>query len=107
MPSASVQSGSTVHVGAWLNKSKLQLKLQQMPGIQPVTMPKPLKMINTYMWLWCEGAVGCTRCCAMTAALAPSSCNQGVSGVQFLLNERAHSSSPCLHINHKPLETIM
>jgi hypothetical protein len=104
MPSASVQSGSTaIEVPGC--KSELQWKLQQMSGIQPVTMPNPPKDINTCMWLWCEGAVGCTRCCAMLAALAPSSYNQGCGRCAHQLSEHAHACSPCLNINHKPLET--
>jgi hypothetical protein len=57
------------------------------------------------MWLWCEGAVGCTRCCAMSAALAPTSCNQGCDRCAHQLSERAHACSPCLDINDKPFET--
>jgi hypothetical protein len=68
-------------------------------------MPNPPKVINTCMWLWCEGAVGCTRCYAKSAALAPSSCNHGCGICAHQLSEGAHTSSPCLHINHKPLET--
>jgi hypothetical protein len=76
-----------------------------MPDIQPVTLRNPPKKINTCMWQWCEGAVGCTRCCAMSAALVPSSCNQGCGRCAHQLSEQAHASSPCLNISHKPLET--
>jgi hypothetical protein len=75
-----------------------------MSGTQPVTMANPPKIINTGMWLWCEGGVGCTRCCAMSATLAPSSCNQVCSRRAHQLSERAHAPSPCLNTNHKPLE---
>jgi hypothetical protein len=68
--------------------------------------PCPPKVINTCMWLWCEEAVGCTRCCAMSAALAPSSCNQGCGRCAHQPSERAHASSPCLNINHEPLAKI-
>jgi hypothetical protein len=84
-------------------KERAQWKLQQMSGIQAVTMPNPPRVINTCMWLWCEGAVGCTRCCAMSAGLAPSSSNQGCGRCAHQLSDRAHASSPCLTINHKPL----
>jgi hypothetical protein len=46
--------------------------------------------------------------CPMSAALAPSSCTQvcgGCARCAHQLSERAHASSPCLNINHKPLET--
>jgi hypothetical protein len=60
MPSAIVQSGSTTkEVSGW--ESKLQWKVQQMSGIQPVAIPNPSTVSNICMWLWCEGAVGCTR----------------------------------------------
>jgi hypothetical protein len=52
-----------------------------------------------------EGGVGCTRCCAMSAVLVPSSCNQGCGRCAHQLSERAHAPSPSLNINHKPLET--
>jgi hypothetical protein len=84
---------------------ELQWKLQQMPGIRPVTMPNPAEVTETCMWLLCEGDVGCTRCCAMSAALVPRSCNQGCGRCAHQLSERANASSPCLNINHKPLET--
>jgi hypothetical protein len=73
--------------------------------MQPVSMPNPTKVINTRMWLWCEGVVVCTRSCAMSAALAPSSCNQGCGRCAHQLSERAHASSPRLNSNHKPLVT--
>jgi hypothetical protein len=57
------------------------------------------------MRLWWEGDIGCRRCCAMSAALAPSSCNQGCVRCALQLSERGHACSPCLHINYKPLET--
>jgi hypothetical protein len=76
-----------------------------MPGIEPVTMPNPPEVTKTWMWLLCEGDVGCTRCCAMSAALEPRSCNQGCGRCAHQLSERANASSPCLNINHKPLET--
>jgi hypothetical protein len=41
----------------------------------------------------------------MSAALAPSSCNQGCVKCALQLSELGHAFSPCLHINHKPLET--
>jgi hypothetical protein len=50
-------------------------------------------------------AVGCTRCCAMSAALARSSCKQGCGRCAYQLSERDHASSTCLNTNHKPLET--
>jgi hypothetical protein len=81
------------------------LKLQQLSGIQPVTMPNPPTVTKTCMWLLCEGDVGCARCCAMSAALVPRSCNQGCGRCAHQLSERANASSPCLNINHKPLET--
>jgi hypothetical protein len=43
------------------------------------TLPK--KAIYTDMWLSCERGVGCTRCCAMSAALAPTHAIGGVAGV--------------------------
>jgi hypothetical protein len=87
-----------------VERNELQKKLQQMSAIQPVTMPKPTKVINTCMWLWFVGGVGCTRCCAMSAALAPSSCNQLFVRCAYQPNERAHASSPCLHIKKTPLK---
>jgi hypothetical protein len=81
----------------------LQWKLQQMSG--PVTMPNPPEVTKSCMWLLCEGDVGCTRCCAMSAALVPRLCNQGCGRCAHQLSERANASSPCLNINHKPLET--
>jgi hypothetical protein len=75
--------------------------LQQMSD---VTMPNPPKVINTCMWLWCEGGAGCTRCCAMSAGLAPSSCNQGCGRCAHQLSERARAPRKCLNSNHKPLE---
>jgi hypothetical protein len=68
-------------------------------------MPNPTKVINTRMWLRCERGVVCTRCCAMSAALAPSSCNQGCGRCAHQPSERAHASSARLNSNHKPLET--
>jgi hypothetical protein len=50
--------------------------LQQKSDTQPITLLNPPKVINTCLWLPCEGCVGCTMCCAMSAGLAPSSCNQ-------------------------------
>jgi hypothetical protein len=76
-----------------------------MSDIQPVTLLNPPNMINTCMWIWCEGGVGCTRCRAMSAALAPSPCNQGFGRCAHQLSERAYAPSPCLNINHEPLET--
>jgi hypothetical protein len=76
-----------------------------MSGVEPVTMPNPPEVTTTCMWPLCEGEVGCTRCCAMSAALVPRSCNQGCGRFAHQLSERAHASSPCLNINHKPLET--
>jgi hypothetical protein len=89
-------------------KSEHQRKLRQMSaaGTQPAAMPNPTKVVNRCMWLWCEGAAGCTRCCAMSAALAPSSCNQGFGRCAHQLSERAHASSPCLYIKHKPLQAF-
>jgi hypothetical protein len=92
-----------MEVPGW--KSKLQGKLQQMFGIQPVTVPKPPKVIKTCTWPWCDGGVGCTRCCAMSAALVPSSCNQGCGRCAHQLSERAHASGSCLSIKHKSPET--
>jgi hypothetical protein len=60
---------------------------------------------NQAKLLLCEGDVGCTRCCAMSAALVPRSCNQGCGRCAHQLSERANASSPCLNINHKHLET--
>jgi hypothetical protein len=60
---------------------------------------------NQYLYVAMVWAVGCTRCCAMSPALAPSSCNQGCGRLARQLSERAHASSPCLNINHRPLET--
>jgi hypothetical protein len=57
------------------------------------------------MWLRCEGAVDCARCCTMSAALALSSCNQGCGRCAFQLSERDHAPSSCLNINHKSLES--
>jgi hypothetical protein len=54
LPSASVQNDSTDNGGAWL-KERAQWKLQQMSGVQPVTLPNPPKIINACMWLWWEG----------------------------------------------------
>jgi hypothetical protein len=76
-----------------------------MSGIQPVTKPDPPKAINTCVWLWCEGAVLSRRGCAISAALAPSSCNQGRGRCAHQLSERAQASSPWLNINHKPLKS--
>jgi hypothetical protein len=61
--------------------------------------PKQAKLVL------CEGDVGCTRCCAMSAALVPRSCNQGCGRCAHQLSEGAHASSPCANINHKQLET--
>jgi hypothetical protein len=63
------------------------------------------KVINTCMWLCCEAAASCTRCCDMSAALALSSCNQVCGRCAHCLSERAHASSPCLNIKYEPLET--
>jgi hypothetical protein len=90
--------------GAWL-KLQLQWKLQQMSGVEPVTMPNPPEATKTCMWLSCEGDVGCTRCFALSAALVPRSCDQGCGRCAHQLSERANASSPCFNINHKPLET--
>jgi hypothetical protein len=79
--------------------------LQQMPGIEPVTIPNPPEETKTCMWLLCVGDVRCTRSCAMSAALVPRSCNQGCGRCAHQLSERANASNPCLYINHKPLET--
>jgi hypothetical protein len=68
-------------------------------------MPNPPEVAKTCMWLLCEGDVGCTRCCAMSAALVPRSCNQGCGRCAHQLSERANASIPCLNINHKSLET--
>jgi hypothetical protein len=51
--------------------------LQQTSDTQPVTLPNPPQVVCTGMWLACVEGFGCTRCCAMSAALAPRSCNQG------------------------------
>jgi hypothetical protein len=53
MPSASVHSGSTVHEGAWVKKWA-SVEAAAMSDVQPVTLPNPPKVINAYMWLWCE-----------------------------------------------------
>jgi hypothetical protein len=68
-------------------------------GIEPVTMPNPPEVTKTGMWLFCEGDVGCTRCCAMSAALVPRSCNHGCGRCAHQLSERANASNPCLDIN--------
>jgi hypothetical protein len=73
--------------------------------LSPVTMPNPPEVTKTCMWLLCEGDVGCTRCCAMSAALVPRSCNPGCGRCVHQRSERANASSPCLNINHKTLET--
>jgi hypothetical protein len=56
-----------------------------------------------------KGLPGCTRCSAMSAALAPSSCmnicNQGCGRCAHQLSERAHASSQSLNVNHRPDET--
>jgi hypothetical protein len=83
---------------------ELQWKLQHMSGVEPVTMPKPPEVTKTCIWLLCEGDVGCTMCCAMSAALVPRSCNQGCGRCAHQLSERANASIPCLNINHKPFE---
>jgi hypothetical protein len=41
------------------------------------------------MWHLCTGGVGCTSCCAMSAAIAQSSCNQVCT-----LILPAHASTP-------------
>jgi hypothetical protein len=78
-----------------------------MSGIVPVTIPNPPEVFKTCMWLLCEGDLGCTRCCAMSAALVPRSyaCNQRCVRCAHQLSERANASSLCLNINHKPLKT--
>jgi hypothetical protein len=72
-----------------------------MSGTQPFTTPNPPKVINTCMQLWCEGDVGCTRCCGMSAALvlAPSSYIQGCVRCAYQLSELPHAPRPCLNIN--------
>jgi hypothetical protein len=52
-----------------------------MSGIEPATMPNPPEVTKTCMWLLCEGDVGCTKCCAMSAALVPDHAIRGVAGV--------------------------
>jgi hypothetical protein len=64
-----------------------------MSGIQPVTMPNPIKVIKTCMWLWCKGAVGCKRCCAMS--LAPSSCCQACG--RYHRTQHSRSDQPARH----------
>jgi hypothetical protein len=76
-----------------------------MSNIQPVTMANPPKEIIACMWLWYEGGVGCARSRAMSGALAQNLCNSGCGRCSHQMSERAHTPSPCLGIDHKPLET--
>jgi hypothetical protein len=47
----------------------------------------------------------CTRCCAMSAALAPSSCNQVYGRCAHHLIEQAHTPIPGLSNTHDPYAT--
>jgi hypothetical protein len=69
--------------------------------------PNPPKGPYTGMCILCAGSVGYTKCCAMSAALAPTSCKQGCGRCEHQLSKRTHAPSPCLSTTQKPLETIM
>jgi hypothetical protein len=76
------------------------------PELSPLpcpTLPKQPKLVCGYC-VKGMSVVQALRCCAMSAALVPRSCNQGRGRCAHQLSERANASSPCLNINHKPLE---
>jgi hypothetical protein len=69
------------------------------------TFPKYCIYLYNIIWLLYEEGVCCTRCYAMSAALAPSSCNQVYSRCAHHLSERAHTPIPGLSNTHYPYAT--
>jgi hypothetical protein len=78
--------------------------MQQIPGIQPVTLSNPAQVMYTAMWLSSVWGIGRSRCCAMLAVLTPSSCYLGIGRCAHQLSERIHASGPCISTTHKTLE---
>jgi hypothetical protein len=75
-----------------------------MSDIQPVTLPKPPKVIYILVCGYFAMEVSVVQG-ALPAALAPSSCNQGCGRCAHQLIERARASSQCLSTIRKPIET--
>jgi hypothetical protein len=97
MPNGSVQKQAQAM--GLPGRSELWWKLKQMSDVQLVTLPSPLPVFYTGMWLACVEGVGCMRCCAMSAALVPSSVRRLVTVADAFLGmvnmDVASSSSSC------------